>query len=168
MLRFSLFSLFAFFICFGQTFAQDSLLTGKWQISSMMRDSVMTFDQDDIQVSLEARYLNTLKEKDVLTEADSAEIQTYIEEVHAKMKQMYYEFLGDGKLKAGVLDLEDGQYVFKEKEGAYYVDGDKLWIHVGGNSTASIFSIKDNELTLIQIIAGEPYKRGFGKYKLTQ
>ena len=130
--------------------AQDTLLLGKWQLVEMQKDSVIIFNRDDIEITIEdARNRNK--------PLDSIEIQKYREVTHPMMKKMFYHFFDNGSLIAGVLDLKDGKYLFIEKNGAFRTDGGKVGIGVEGGNDDYTYSIEGNVLTLTPIIGGEIY-----------
>ena len=118
--------------------AQDSLLMGKWQLLEMKRESVLVFDRNDIDVSVKARFQNALKTEDSLNHSDSLVIMEYVASIHPKMQQIYYEFFENGALKAGLLDLKEGDYFFTEKDGLYIVDIEKIRIRVKGGIDSNI------------------------------
>lgn len=137
--------------------AQDTLLLGKWQLVEMQKDSVIIFNRDNIELTLdEARN----RQKPL----DSAAIKKFKEVTHPLMKKMFYEFLDHGSLNAGVLDLENKHYVFIEKLGAYRIDDKKLGVNLDGGMDSYMYSIENDILTLIPIIGGEIYNRGYAKY----
>lgn len=139
--------------------AQDSpLLLGKWQLVEMQQDSILIFNRDNVEITLEeARNRNKL--------LDSVEIQQLKEVTHPLMKKMFYEFKDDGNLIAGVLDLEEGRYIFVEKPGGFEIDGQKLGLHISGGIDIYIYSLEGITLTLIPFINGEIYRRGYAKYE---
>ena len=104
-------------------YAQDSLLIGKWQLFEMQKDSVIIFNRDNVEIAIKEA-INRQKS------LDSAAIKNFKEITHPLMKKMFIEFLDNGNLNAGVLDLKEGKYVFKEKLGAYRIDGKKLGINL--------------------------------------
>lgn len=138
--------------------AQDSLLIGKWQLVEMQQDSIIVFNRDSAELIIEA---GRAKQKTL----DSLELKKYIEITHPMMKKMYYQFLDNSELLAGVLDLNDGNYYFVEKQGGYYIDGNKIGISVSGGIDSYVYRIEGNMLTLIPIIDGEIYTRGYAKYE---
>jgi hypothetical protein len=98
--------------------AQDTLLLGKWQLVEMQKDSIIIFNRDSVEITFEeARNRNT--------PLDSVKIQKFTEVTHPLMKKMFYEFLDKKNLNAGVLDLENGEYIFVEKQGAFRIDEKK-------------------------------------------
>lgn len=141
--------------------AQDSLLLGKWLLVEMQQDSVIIFNKDNAEIVIE-------EAREAQKPLDTLELTKYIEITHPLMKKMYYEFLDDGMLKAGVLDLNEGKYSFVEKQGGYYIDENKIGISVSGSIDSYVFVIEGNTLTLIPILDGEIYNRGYAKYEKLQ
>lgn len=138
--------------------AQDLQLSGKWQLLEMQQDSLIIFHRDDAEITIEQA---RSRQKPL----DSLEIMRYREVTHPMMKKMYYEFLTDGNINAGVLDLKDEEYIFIEKTGVYYLDGERLGISISGNNDSYIYSLNENILTLIPIIGEAIYQRGYAKYE---
>lgn len=138
--------------------AQDTLLLGKWRLLEMQNDSIIIFNRDNIELTLdEARN----RQKPL----DSATIKKFKEVTHPLMKKMFYDFLDHGSINAGVLDLENGDYVFVEKLGAYRIDGKKLGVSLDGRIDSYIYSIENEILTMTPIIGGEIYDRSYAKYE---
>lgn len=142
----------------GSLNAQDSLLFGKWQLVEMQQDSVIIFNRDSAELIVEAA-----REKQKTL--DSLELKKYIEITHPMMKKMYYQFLDNGELMAGVLDLNEGIYSFVEKQGGYDIDENKIGLYISGRMDSYVYRIEGDFLILIPIIDGEIYTRGYAKYE---
>jgi hypothetical protein len=143
----------------------DTSLIGKWQLIEMQKDSVIIFNRDSIELSMEARYKNELKTKDMLNQSDSLAIKNYVEFIHPMMKQMFYNFSEDGSLTAGVLDLKEGVYFFIEKSGGFMIDSTRLGISISGSIDSYAFKIEGDILTLVQLRGGDIDSKGYAKYE---
>lgn len=144
--------------------AQDSLLLGKWQIVEIIRDSVVVFNRDSIEISIAARVKNALKTKDSLLHSDSIEIIQYVNSVHPIMNNMYYEFSGTGSLTAGVLDSKNGEFYISTRQGGYMLDGAKIGIHFG-SIQSFIYELNDENLILWDFKNGTIDRKGYIKLK---
>ena len=89
----------------------------------------------------------------------------YVASIHPKMQQIYYEFFENGALKAGLLDLKEGDYFFTEKDGLYIVDIEKIRIRVKGGIDSNIFKIENNILTLSPVVKGKVSQKGYMKFE---
>lgn len=138
--------------------AQESLLIGKWRLVEMQQDSIIIFDWDSAEIIIEEAHERQIP-------LDSVELNKYIQTTHLLMKKLYFEFLGKGKFKASVLDLNEGIYSIVEEQGGYFIDGNKIGISVSGGIDSYVYRIEGNKLTFIPIIDRNIYNRGYAKYE---
>lgn len=167
--------LFMFLLIQSVSFAQDSLLIGKWQIKEMWQDSVLIFDYDNINASYIAKFLNETKHGKILTKTDSIKIMKTIKKVHAKYKLLFYEFgkAGNfaygkaGNMSTGVLTKNGDSLKFIKKLGGYLTDVDRLLIFLVNEgsdySSSSSFRFKIKEDVLILIPEGGI--KGYATYR---
>lgn len=162
-----------FILINSTTWAQDSLLIGKWELKEIWKDSILFFDCDNIDVSFQTIMSNKVKSGKVKTKADSTVVLDFIKDFHTKSKLTFYEFSRNQDFKQSE-EKQGGQYVLPEelvfgnvtarsvaqskdtfiiveKRGVFETDGLKILITLEGESSdygCCNFEIKGNLLIL--------------------
>jgi hypothetical protein len=181
--------LITFILINSNTWAQEDLLFGKWQLKEIWQDSILIFDSDNIDISYQSSKANKVKQSKMKTKSDSTNMIDYLKDFHAKSKLAFYEFtksndfkreekkpvgqyvlpedLFFGNVRAGSLIQSGDTLKIIEKRGGFETDGYKILITLEGTGPdygCCNFEIK-GDLLIFERLSGINTKTVYRKTK---